>query len=484
MTPTGSGTLFVLWTPRARWMNLDFSRLPWYSTIRYQDSGAGALRGLIAILRVRASHLKIFSRRISETRFFFTYEWHERTIREGEIAMADFLIGAMAASMAASVYELDPVLVNAGIRMPDLSTEPMSPKERDYFAQVVDYYLEHRPTAEEELEQARLKHRGKHLPPLLIEEDELKQAWEALRKEFVNDTALGSAKPPTLHLKKGELEALALLLRVISCRFGHPVWYGYCVALRMALYTTLVGKARRILRDPENAAEDYLYKLLLRSLDPKDLPLPADPAKRKKAIRRSTPILWDYNPSEKFLRYFYMTTKNHLIDIYRKKGGIWAFDPFNSERHGRVSGDSSLMDTELARLHPDVLDEKILALRDEHQQEALKLMLPHKIKAHYIKTEIQVIALEEMKMGWQSHLEVMRRANKRIKNKFGPQYELTDHYEKKLYWICLDQTILRYIEKHGADLSFGHIYLELSDERNEDFKMDPKVRARMELLLE
>lgn len=394
--------------------------------------------------------------------------------------MSNYQIGEMAQRGAVCIYDLDPALTAADVPMPDPSTEPMSPAERRYFARVGDYYLERRHDVHAEL----------------------RQAWKALKDEFLDDRALGRAEPPRTHLPMGELEALALMLRVISCRFGHPVWDGYCAALYIALSGHLTGEARKLgLSDPENAASDYLDKLLLRSLDPKQLPLPSDPEKRAEIIKDSTPVFWRFNPRSYFLRWFKEIAHNGLIDARRKRGsGIGFFAPYDPERHSETQDDGDVegaalfnvtFDPALAKhlgalaaplngmgLDPAILKERIGAVTDAQREAETQMTLPGEIALSRAEARAKVIALEEMAGIWDNDQQIIDRTNARILSE-GMNHKFSRYTEQKLYWRCVDEFVLRCMEAHGADPALADFYVVNQRPNDKNRSMESDIRKRM-----
>jgi hypothetical protein len=354
-----------------------------------------------------------------------------------------------------------------------------------------------------EMTKRRQQHREKHLSRLIKEAEELHRAWMKLSGQFLQinqPKPLDSEEPPKLRLSIGEIEALALLLRVISCRCDHPVWYGYCIALEMALRGIYMGKARGYLRDPENAAGNYLMELLIKRVDTNALP--QDPGEREEAIKKGTPILWKYNPSKKFMRYFNITSRNHRISVNRKKDENtqpldekgYSTIPSNVSTEGDKLFDDTL-DPEMdlffgmlteplnsMRLHPDILKEKIRALQEAQREAEKGLTSKEDIEKRRNDTRIQVIALEEMDRGWRSHKEVLESANKRIKRDLGAGSELKGPKEKELYWGCVDQFILRCVEEYGVDPSLIDFYLVYR--RPKSYKRSSEVKAQMDWYLQ
>lgn len=384
-------------------------------------------------------------------------------------------------SKAESVYEADPVLRLSGVDLPDSPVEPMSARERVYFAKVCDSYLARRTNV--------------HL--------ELVQAWTALRAEFIADSLFGCVRPASTHKTVAEIEALALLLRVTCCRCDQPVWRGYHVDLRMALINFLRIKAYvRALPDWENCVSDILFNLFDRRLDAKAvLPL-TDSGVSGRVVELGTPKFWRYNPVYYFVSWLNKVAVHFISDDRGRPGhrpehnlplddGLICVVPADIHVEDEAI-DSASANPERERLferlgrelnsvglHPSFIEANIRALVAWQQEAEAKARAPGEAEKIRTETLARVFSLQEMNAGWQNHKQILDSTNLRIENELGSEYELKRYDEQKLFWWCADLFMLYCMEACGADVSLLDIYLKRLRPKDRDCPRDAAVRRRM-----
>ena len=397
--------------------------------------------------------------------------------------MSEFLEGN-GLGWAINVYDADPVLRLGGIAPPDPPAEPLDAREREYFVRVCDALLAMRPKVH----------------------GELREAWSALRGEFLADSPFGS-RPPSAKKTMAEIEALALIVRVSCCRCGHPIWAGYHAELRMALMHSLAPKARAMgLADWEDCVADLMVGLFDVRLGVKDVLNPEDPDGSRRAAGAGTPRFWRYNPAYYFTSWLNRVAVRFMIDASQKPSnrpgrnlplddGLMDVIPMdgsveeealvgaskNPERDGLLFGLSRELNS--LGLHPKFIEANIRALVKRQQKSLETAESPGEAERIRAGTQAKRLALEELNAGWQNHTQVIDGANARIESELGRGYGIKRYDEQKLFWGCADQFILHCVEACGADVSLLDIYLKRLRPKDRDCPRDPEVRRRMEPLL-